>query len=349
MKQALERYFPILEQVAVAARDVDMEVHLADAFELGRSLVEQMVPPDEVTNIHHEAILRLAELHPQLSLPQVADRLTRPLMEMSMAYGLAFREHMERRYEGMVNARLEQSRKLEAVGTLAAGIAHDFNNIFDSIVAFAEMTEDDLPAGSAGKQNIKKILSASFRARDLVGRMLSFARQSPVKAIRVDIVAEIGEALALLRASLGASVKLSFDFTIPQAIVLADPIQIQQIIMNLCINAADAMSGSGTITIRIDPALTVGAVKAELPQRVCLSVSDVGSGIMPEVLTRVFDPFFTTKVPGKGCGLGLSVAYGIVTQMEGVIEVDSCAGGTRTGTELRVFLPLLDGNPAGDE
>lgn len=137
MEQAREGYFPILEQVAMAAIDADIEAWLAEAFELGRSMVDQMVPPDEVTNIHHEAILRLAKLHPELSLVQVADRLTRPLMEMSMAYGLAFREQMERRYEGMINTRLEQSRKLEAVGTLAAGIAHDFNNILGSIVGFA--------------------------------------------------------------------------------------------------------------------------------------------------------------------------------------------------------------------
>lgn len=330
----------------MAAMDADIEAWLAEAFELGRSMVDQMVPPDEVTNIHHEAILRLAQLHPQLSLARVADRLTRPLMEMSMAYGLAFREQMERRYECMVNTRLEQSRKLEAVGTLAAGIAHDFNNILGSIVGFAEMTADDLPVGSTGRQNIQQILTASFRARDLVARMLSFARQSPVKSIRMDIVPEVREALALLRASLNPSVTLSVEFAVPQAVVLADPIQIQQIIMNLCINAADAMGGSGTITIRIDPAATVSAVKDDPPPRVCLSVCDSGSGMTPEVLERVFDPFFTTKAPSKGSGLGLSVVYGIVTHLAGVIEVESRASGAGTGTEFRVFLPLLDGNQA---
>ena len=342
MIQAQERYFPILEQVAMAAMNADIEASLAEAFELGRAMVDQRVPPDEVTNIHHEALLRLAKLHPHLPLGAVADRLTRPLMEMSMAYGLAFREQMERRYESMVNARLEQSRKLEAVGTLAAGIAHDFNNILGSIVGFAEMTEDELPAGSAGKQNIQQILKASFRARDLVARMLSFARQSPIKSVRVDMVPQIREALALLRASLNPAVKLSFDTTIPRAVVIADPIQIQQIVMNLCINAADAMNESGTITIRITPTAMGNAVKDYQPPRVCLSVSDSGSGMTPEVLERVFDPFFTTKAPGKGSGLGLSVVYGIVTQLAGRIEVDSRASGISSGTEFRVFLPWLD-------
>jgi signal transduction histidine kinase len=346
MKQVLDRYFPILEQVAVAGIDVDIEVFLADAFELGRSMVDQRVPPDEITNIHHEAVQRLAQLHPQLGLAQVAGRLTQPLMEMSMAYGLAFREQLERRYESMVNERLEQSRKLEAVGTLAAGIAHDFNNILGSIVGFAEMTADDLPPGSASKQNIQQILAASFRARDLVARMLSFARQRPVKSIRVDIVAEVRDALALLRASLAPSVKLSFDSALSQADVLADPIQIQQIVMNLCINAADAMNGSGTIAIRIDPVPTASTVSEDMPPRICLSVSDDGSGIPPETLARVFDPFFTTKAPGKGSGLGLSVVYGIVTQLKGVIEVDSRSSGTKRGTEFRVLLPLQESNQA---
>jgi signal transduction histidine kinase len=342
MKQA-QRYFTILEQVALAGVADDIESALAEAFELGRSMVDQMVPPDEVSNIHHEAILHLAKLHPQLPLEQVAERLTLPLMEMSMAYGLAFREQMERRYESMVNARLEQSRKLEAVGTLAAGIAHDFNNILGSIVGFAEMTEDELPAGSAGKQNIQQILKASFRARDLVARMLSFARQSPIKPVRVDIVPEVREVLALLRASLNPGVELSFDSALPQAVVLADPIQIQQIIMNLCINASDAMSESGTISIRIDPASTMGTM-TEAVSCVCLSVRDSGSGMTPEVMNRVFDPFFTTKAPSKGSGLGLSVVYGIVTQLEGVIEVESRASATSTGTEFKVTLPLLEGN-----
>ena len=344
MKQAQERYFSILEQVAVFGEDVDIEVLLTDAFELGRSMVDQMVPPDEISNIHHEAIQRLAGLYPRLGLAQVADRLTQPLMEMSMAYGLAFREQLERRYESMVNERLEQSRKLEAVGTLAAGVAHDFNNILGSIVGFAEMTVDDLPAGSTGKQNLQQILTACFRARDLVARMLSFARQSPVKSIRVDMVAEVREALTLLRASLAPSVKLLFDFALPRVVVLADPIQIQQIVMNLCINAADAMDGLGAITIRVDPVPLLSSVKEKIPPRVCLSVRDNGNGINPEVLTRVFDPFFTTKAPGKGSGLGLSVVYGIVTDLKGTIEVDSRASGAGTGTEFRVFLPLLDGN-----
>ncbi|MEF8702363.1 MAG: ATP-binding protein [Candidatus Accumulibacter sp. UW26] len=341
MKQDRDHYFHILERVALADASHNIEGYLAEAFELGRSMVDQMVPPDEVTNIHHDAILQLTRAHPDLRLAEVAEYLTRPLIEMSMAYGMTFRRQMEQRYENMVNDRLEQSRKLEAVGTLAAGIAHDFNNILGSIVGFAEMTGDDLPEGTVGKQNIQHILKASLRARDLVARMLTFARQSPLKAVPVDMVAETGEAIALLRASLRPSVELRFQAAIGRAMIIADPVQIQQIVLNLCINAADAMGDCGLITIRItQPAAETRAATPDAGERVCLEIADNGSGMPPEVLERVFDPFFTTKAPSKGSGLGLSVVYGIVTQLGGVIEVDSRTSGPNTGTEFRVFLPV---------
>jgi signal transduction histidine kinase len=285
--------------------------------------------------------MRLAASRPQLALSAVADHLTKPLIEMSMAYGLAFREQMERRYERIVNARLEQSRKLEALGTLAAGIAHDFNNILGSIVGFAEMAADDVADGSAGKHKIQQILIASFRARDLVARMLAFARQSPAHPVPTDIVAETREALALLRGSLSPGVELSLETKAERAMVMADPSQIQQIVMNLCINAADAMNDRGAIFIRIEPVGKSGGTGADLAERVCLSVSDSGCGMTPEVLELVFDPFFTTKAPNKGSGLGLSVVYGIATQLGGAIEAQSCTTGSSTGTQFRVFLPLL--------
>lgn len=138
IRQAEEHYFYILQQVALAA-DVDsIEVYLTEAFELGRVMVDQQVPSCELINIHHEAIVRLSQLHPMLTFAQVASRLSKPLMKMSMAYGMAFREQMQQRYHAMVNARLEQSYTLDAVGRLTAGIASDFNNLLGSIIGFAE-------------------------------------------------------------------------------------------------------------------------------------------------------------------------------------------------------------------
>lgn len=347
-----QRYCDILASVALAAPDDNIEGQLTEAFELGRAAVDQGIPPDELTNMHHLAVMALADAHPQLGLAQIASQMTRPLMEMSMAYGLAFRQQMQSRYENMVNTRLEESRKLEAIGTLAAGIAHDFNNLLGSIVGFAEMAGDSFKEGEPGKYNIEQVLKASFRARDLVARMLTFARQSPAKAMAVDVVREVPEVIALLRASLLPSVELVFVAEVERARIWADPSQIQQIIMNLCINAADAMNDHGTIMIRLAPLSDAShqhAAGAQAAQHICLSVSDNGSGISPEALNRVFDPFFTTKAPGKGSGLGLSVVYGIVTSLGGNIKVESRTRGEQRGTEFKVVLPLLAWNEVEKE
>ena len=344
----VDSYIQILSSVALADPEDNIEIYLAEAFELGRSAVDQMIPPDDLINIHHMGVMALANSHVDLSLIQVAERLTRPLMEMSMAYGLAFRQQMESRYEGIVNARLEESRKLEAIGTLAAGIGHDFNNLLGSIVGFAEMAGDDFADDTPGKYNIQQILNASFRARDLVTRMLTFARQGPVKLIAVDVVSEVCEAIALLRASLRPSVQIDFSSDLEKATILADISQVQQIVMNLCINAADAMNQRGKIVIRLEPD-AIQAKDGQITQWICLYISDNGAGISPELVDRIFDPFFTTKAPGKGSGLGLSVVYGIVTGLQGNIHVNSSSRGQKQGTQFKIILPLIKADKIGNE
>jgi len=239
-----------------------------------------------------------------------------------------------------------ESRKLEALGTMAAGIAHDFNNILGSIVGFAEMTGDELADDSNGKANVAQILKASFRARDLVARMLAFARKSSITPVAVDVVAEVRDTLTLLRASLRPSVHLSLRSAMDEeqspAVILADPTQIQQIVMNLVINAAHAIALHGTIRVDIDPLGQIQDKPPHLVDGICLAVTDNGCGMTPEVLERMFDPFFTTKAPNEGSGLGLSVVYGIVTDLGGVIKARSPLDGGMTGTEFRVFLPLTN-------
>jgi PAS domain S-box-containing protein len=261
---------------------------------------------------------------------------------LAIAHAAAEAEHhatAERlRVENEVKMR---SSKLQAVGTLAAGIAHDFNNILGSIVGFAEMTADELPDDSDAKRNVEQILSGSFRARDLVARMLTFARASPVEPAEVDIVAVVEEALALLRASVRASIEMIFDNKLADLTtsVLADPTQIMQIVMNLCINSVHAIDNRGTITVGLEPADQVDLAPTELRDGVCLTVTDTGSGITSEVRERLFDPFFTTKAPGEGSGLGLSVVYGIVSAMGGVIKIDSSTAAVGSGTRFQLFLP----------
>jgi len=262
--------------------------------------------------------------------------------EGRLAAGIAQAEHRaaeERvRVENEVKMR---SSKLEAVGTLAAGIAHDFNNILAAIVGFAELTADELPDNSNVKRNVEQILSGSFRARDLVARMLTFARASPVEPTEVQIVAVVEEALALLRASVSASIEMTFDNRLGDvnALVLADPTQIMQIVMNLCINSSHAIENRGTITVGLQPASEVDCAPPELRDGICLTVTDTGSGMTPEVRERLFDPFFTTKAPGEGSGLGLSVVYGIVSGMGGVIKVESSTAAVDSGSQFQLFLP----------
>jgi signal transduction histidine kinase len=265
-------------------------------------------------------------------------------MALSIADNTADAAHRAR--EGRLRLENEakmQSRKMEAVGTLAAGLAHDFNNILCSIVGFGEMTIEELPQDCIARQNVEHMLAASTRARDLVARMLLFARERPVQPVSVELVVQVREALSLLRASLRPSVELAFHSAMDEAAaatILADPTQIMQIVMNLCINAADALDKHGIIRIRIDPAHTIAGAPAQHRGGICLSVADTGSGMTPDVLERLFDPFFTTKAPGEGSGLGLSVVYGIVTGLGGVIEVRSNADGADTGTQFQIFLPI---------
>lgn len=165
VKQVRERYSRILQQVVLGPETDTIEVCLAEAFELGRSLVELGVAPDEVASLHHDTMVQFAQAHRSLSFVEVVERLARPLMEMSAAYGMAFREHMERRYVALVESRVAQSPRgavvvdpMTKTGTRASGLSNDFNNLLASIVGFAEMAGDDLPEGSAGRSNLQSMI-----------------------------------------------------------------------------------------------------------------------------------------------------------------------------------------------
>ncbi|MFD2111367.1 sensor histidine kinase [Thiorhodococcus fuscus] len=330
----IRRYAELLQGAVFAEDPLAAETALADAADLGRSLVANEIPLEEVGELHHEALVQLAQTHPDLPLSQIADLITAPLMEAYMAYSLAFREQLERQSEEIVNARLEQSRRLEAIGTLAAGIAHDFNNILGAILGFSELLNDELPPDSVGQQHLEFIQQASFRARDLIARMLTFAREMGDDPIEIELVALTRETLDLVRVSLPRDVQLDFEPSIGEAWVLAEPSQIQQIVMNLCINAAAAI-GSTPGRIQVGIGLHTPASLAPL---VRLTVEDDGEGMNQEVRERVFDPFFTTKEPGKGSGLGLSVVHGLVGKLRGSISVSSEPG---SGTRFTIDLPRL--------
>lgn len=248
-----------------------------------------------------------------------------------------------------LESQLLQSQKLEAIGTLAGGIAHDFNNILGTILASTEMAKEDIGQESIAQPHLDRVLTASYRARDLVKQILSFSRRSQQKRIPVHICPIVEEALKLLRASVPVTIEMRQDISVPPVsksdLVLADPIQIQQVVMNLCTNAVHAMREKGGVmhvslkdmdgnVVPHHPNLSPGAYLQ-------LSVSDTGHGLDTSkggIKERIFDPFFTTKKVGEGTGMGLAVAHGIVTSSGGAIMVDSQPG---KGASFHVFLPRL--------
>jgi PAS domain S-box-containing protein len=240
---------------------------------------------------------------------------------------------------------LRQSQKMEAIGTLAGGIAHDFNNILGAIMGYTDMALMTAEADGRLRRYLEQVYKAGERARDLVNQILAFSRQSDEKPRPLRISPIVKETLKLLRASLPATIQIHQNIESGSDVVLADPTQIHQIMMNLCTNAAHAMKDrKGDLKVALVP------VEINLHDDLVehhglspgmflkLTISDTGIGIAPEIIDRIFDPFFTTKKPGEGTGMGLSVVYGIVKGYGGVITVDSKKG---KGSQFHVYLPLL--------
>lgn len=238
---------------------------------------------------------------------------------------------------------MRQAQKMEAMGALAGGIAHDFNNLLFPIIGHAEMALEDLPADSPLRKRLKQIHTGAVRAKELVHQILAFSRQEKSEQIRMKIQPIVKEALKLIRFTIPATIAIRQQISPNCGPVMADPVQIHQILMNLATNAFHAMEkDGGTLTVcletcrvdtpaRINPALSPG-------NYACLTVTDTGKGMDQKTLEKIFDPFFTTKRKGKGTGMGLSVVHSIVTAMNGAVQVHSQPG---WGTEFRVYLPIM--------
>jgi len=243
-----------------------------------------------------------------------------------------------------VEQELRQSQKMEAMGTLTSGIAHDFNNILTPIVVNSELALTDVPAGSAVHNNLELILKSGIRGKNLVKQLLLFSRKSEQEHRVFHLIPLVRDSFGLLRSSIPSTIQMRFDPETEADLLNADPSQIQQVIVNLCMNAAYAMRGTaGSIDISLQG---VGLGPADLPDAdmrpggyLALSVKDSGPGMSGEVRNRIFEPFFTTKPAGEGTGLGLSVVYGIVKAHKGGITVSNEPG---RGCAFRVFLPSVD-------
>jgi PAS domain S-box-containing protein len=244
-------------------------------------------------------------------------------------------------------AALQQTQRLEAVGTLAGGIAHDFNNILGAILGFGEMALRGTRAGSRTRRDIGFILTAGERGRALVERILAFSRSGLTERVPVHVEAVVQEALNLLSAGLPAAVRVETALRAGGAAILGDATQMHQVLMNLATNALQAMPEGGTLRIGLAPlrlaqprVATTGTLPAG--EYLVLSVADTGSGIGPENIARIFDPFFTTKDVGSGTGLGLSLVHGIVSEFGGALDVVTALG---EGSTFTVYLPRVDGLP----
>ena len=236
---------------------------------------------------------------------------------------------------------LRQAQRMEAVGQLAGGIAHDFNNLLQAILSYSEFLSDGLAPDSDLQQDVVEVQKAAHRAAGLTHQLLVFSRHHVTEPVLMDLNASVRNAEHLVRTTLGEDIQLECLTGDDPCLVLADPGDLELLLMNLAINARDAMPCGGDMTVRID---TVELGESDdstsnLPAGsfARIGVTDNGEGMNPEVAARAFEPFFTTKETGRGAGLGLAMVYGIVTRAGGSASISTVSG---AGTTITVLFPL---------
>ena len=250
-------------------------------------------------------------------------------------------ETEQQRERKRLEQEVQQLKKFEAIGRLAGGIAHDFNNVIGAILGWAELGYQEAPEGSVFRDRFKKIHNHAKRSAGLTSQLLAFARRQLLQPLNLNLNELVRESSSLLETALGAHIQFTVSLAEDLRVVRADPSQMEQVLLNLCLNARDAMPNGGRIVIRTE---NVQAGVATLPvikgpaAHVCLSVSDTGVGMDAATVDRIFEPFFTTKEVGKGTGLGLATVYGVVKQHAGFVNVRSIPG---EGTTFYVYLPSV--------
>src|SRR5262249_11191457 len=244
----------------------------------------------------------------------------------------------------LLEEQLRQSQKMEAIGQLAGGIAHDFNNLLTTVLGYSNMALNQLSPHEPIREEIEEIQKAGERAANLTRQLLAFSRKQLFEPRVLDVNALIAESTRMLARLIGEHIRFSTELEPDLGHVRADPGQIEQVIVNLVVNARDAMPDGGTLTIRTRNVGTEGSytqprLGAPLGPHVVISVGDTGVGIDPETQKRIFEPFFTTKEKPHGTGLGLATVYGIVSQSGGQVVVESEPG---RGARFDIYLPRVE-------
>jgi two-component system cell cycle sensor histidine kinase/response regulator CckA len=336
------------------ARMLGFEVHEL----LGRRAVEFMVDRREPIGRHalrkrreggpsrYEARMRRKDgddLWVEMSATPLEDEDGRYAGAVSMVADMTERR-AARVERDLLETRLQQGQRLETVGQLAGGIAHDFNNLLAVILNYAYFVREQLPDDSPLGADVEEIRHAAERAAELTHQLLVFSRREPIRPVVLDLNEVVKDVERLLARTLGAQVSLVTELAPAACPVEADAAQLEQVVLNLAVNARDALPHGGSITIEtalVDVgAEREGTLSSLAPGRhAVLAVTDDGTGMEPEVMARAFEPFFTTKPKGAGTGLGLATVYGTVTQAGGDAEIESEPG---RGTTVRVYLPLAE-------
>ena len=304
-------------------------------------------PPSEGYRVEVEHVRADGEIiQAEINATLVRDDRGRLIAIDGITRDISERVHDEKE-KAELHEQLRQLQKMEAIGRLAGGVAHDFNNMITVVSVNLSFLRDELPSWDPRIEHVSEASAATRRARELTRQLLAFSRQQTLRPKRLDLYDVAVGVERMLRRLLGEHVELVIERETGTGTVLADPGSMEQVLMNLAVNARDAMPEGGKLTIEIRD-LRLGETAASLPpgleqgKYVELLVSDTGFGIEPEVLSQVFEPFFTTKKQGEGTGLGLSTVYGIVSQSGGYITVESAID---KGTTFKILLPAVEGSP----
>jgi len=360
LKESEEKYRALFEQstdaIYIASREgrfIDLNQSALDLFEytreemIGLDIKEIHLRPDDWNRFQQKLErngsvgdyeVRLSSKNGTAMDCLVTSTMRRATDGAILGYQGIIRDLTERK---RLEQQVQQQERMAALGKLAGGIAHDFNNILMSILLNTEMLLNDPALSPDLAPDVESILEEGREASHLVRQILDFSRRSPIQTRLLDLKELLLGSMDVLRRTLPASIKLLLEMEAKDCIVKADPTRIRQVVMNLVVNARDAMPGGGELRVTSHRVRIQSDEKSPVPpgEWVCLGISDSGTGIPPEVIPRIFEPFFTTKPKGEGTGLGLAQVYGIVKQHGGHIEVQTEVG---QGTTFWIYLPAQE-------